>query len=58
MSKSVKVPAEIYSRVSGYYRPVNQWNKGKQEEFACRTCINFSCETAPVLTEEFHSAIA
>ena len=31
--KSVQVPAEVYSRVSGYYRPVNQWNKGKQEEF-------------------------
>jgi hypothetical protein len=30
------VPAEIYSRVSGYYRPVNQWNKAKQEEFKDR----------------------
>jgi anaerobic ribonucleoside-triphosphate reductase len=28
-----KVPAEIYSRVVGYYRPVDQWNKGKKEEF-------------------------
>jgi anaerobic ribonucleoside-triphosphate reductase len=28
-----KVPAEIYSRVSGYYRPVAQWNRAKQEEF-------------------------
>lgn len=28
-----KIAAEVYSRVSGYYRPVNQWNKGKQEEF-------------------------
>ena len=24
---------EVYSRVTGYYRPVNRWNKGKQEEF-------------------------
>jgi ribonucleoside-triphosphate reductase len=24
---------EIYSRVVGYLRPVNQWNKGKQTEF-------------------------
>lgn len=24
---------EIYSRVVGYLRPVNQWNKGKQQEF-------------------------
>ena len=24
---------EIYSRVCGYYRPVANWNRGKQEEF-------------------------
>ena len=24
---------EVYSRVVGYLRPVDQWNKGKQEEF-------------------------
>lgn len=28
-----KIPVEVYSRVVGYYRPVNQWNKGKKEEF-------------------------
>jgi ribonucleoside-triphosphate reductase (formate) len=27
---------EIYSRVVGYLRPVNQWNCGKQEEFSER----------------------
>lgn len=27
------VPVEVYSRVVGYFRPVNQWNKGKREEF-------------------------
>ncbi|MEZ0337365.1 MAG: anaerobic ribonucleoside-triphosphate reductase, partial [Aquificaceae bacterium] len=26
-------PAEVYSRVVGYYRPVQRWNRGKQEEF-------------------------
>lgn len=26
-------PTEVYSRVVGYYRPVQNWNKGKQEEF-------------------------
>jgi len=30
------VPCEVYSRVVGYLRPVNQWNKGKQEEFSQR----------------------
>lgn len=24
---------EIYSRVTGYFRPVTCWNRGKQEEF-------------------------
>jgi anaerobic ribonucleoside-triphosphate reductase len=24
---------EVYSRVVGYYRPVQNWNKGKREEF-------------------------
>ena len=27
---------EVYSRVVGYLRPVNQWNRGKQQEFADR----------------------
>lgn len=33
---NVKIPAEVYSRVSGYYRPVKQWNRGKQSEHADR----------------------
>ena len=31
-----KIPVEVYSRVVRYFRPVNHWNKGKQEEFADR----------------------
>ena len=31
-----KIPTEIYSRVSGYFRPTNQWNKAKQAEFKDR----------------------
>lgn len=27
---------EVYSRIVGYLRPVKQWNKGKQAEFAVR----------------------
>ena len=30
---SCKERTEVYSRVVGYYRPVQQWNKGKQEEY-------------------------
>ena len=28
---------EIYSRITGYYRPVQNWNDGKLQEFADRT---------------------
>ena len=33
MEKEKRMPVEVYSRVVGYFRPVNQWNKGKEEEF-------------------------
>jgi ribonucleoside-triphosphate reductase len=31
---------EVYSRVVGYLRPVNQWNSGKQQEFIDRKMFN------------------
>jgi len=31
-----KGPAEVYSRIVGYYRPVQNWNNGKREEFKFR----------------------
>ncbi len=27
---------EIWSRIVGYYRPTNNWNNGKKEEFSIR----------------------
>lgn len=30
-------PTEIYSRITGYYRPVQNWNDGKLQEYANRT---------------------
>lgn len=36
IGKTLKIPVEVYSRVVGYFRPVDQWNKGKQEEFRDR----------------------
>ena len=27
---------EVYSRVCGFFRPVQQWNKGKREEYRQR----------------------
>jgi ribonucleoside-triphosphate reductase len=41
---------EVYSRVVGYLRPVDQWNDGKQAEFAMRKTFDRSVvmATAPV----------
>lgn len=33
---------EVYSRIVGYIRPVNQWNKGKQMEFHNRTVFEIA----------------
>ena len=35
-----KIETEIFSRISGYFRPVSQWNRGKKEEFKERKYIN------------------
>ena len=34
-------PCEVYCRVCGYYRPVEDMNCGKQEEFHDRQNFNF-----------------
>ena len=31
---------EVYSRITGYYRPVQNWNDGKAQEFKDRTVYN------------------
>ena len=37
MAKKGKLTkCEIFSRVVGYYRPISQWNDGKQQEFIKR----------------------
>jgi len=34
------VRTEVYSRIVGYYRPVQSWNNGKREEFSQREYIS------------------
>jgi ribonucleoside-triphosphate reductase len=31
-----KNTASVYARISGYYRPLKNWNEGKASEFASR----------------------
>jgi len=33
---------EVYSRITGYYRPVSNWNKGKEAEFKSRKVYGVS----------------
>lgn len=35
-----RTKCEIYSRIVGYLRPVQQWNLGKKEEFKERKVFN------------------
>ena len=34
-------PTEVYSRITGYYRPVQNWNKGKAQEYKDRKTYSF-----------------
>ena len=36
----IKIPTEVFSRVSGFYRPLNQWNPGKKSEYNDRKMAN------------------
>lgn len=37
MATKCDAKTEVYSRVCGFFRPVQQWNKGKKEEFKDRS---------------------
>lgn len=45
-----KKPCEIYSRIVGYLRPVEQWNKGKKSEFRDRKTVPTATLTEKVIT--------
>lgn len=36
MTNKTRIPCEVYSRITGYYRPVMSWNEGKSQEFKDR----------------------
>lgn len=46
MSDKKKVPCEVYSRVVGYIRPIQNWNKGKRQEFKERATYRVEKEQA------------
>ncbi len=48
-------PTEVYSRITGYYRPVQNWNDGKSQEFKDRRVYNIGrsvlTHQGPVMTD-------
>ena len=44
---------EVYSRVTGYFRPVSAWNKGKKEEFKDRKVFKVVCAFFALATAFF-----
>jgi len=40
MNSETKCKVEVFSRVTGFFRPVQSWNKGKAEEFKDRKKFN------------------
>lgn len=42
---------EVFSRVVGYMRPVQNWNNGKKEEFAMRKTFNIENPKRPCKCE-------
>ena len=50
-------PAEVYSRIVGYYRSVRNWNKGKREEYGERRLYRIGNDgpravPSPIFTRE------
>ena len=47
-----QAPTEVYSRITGYYRPVQNWNDGKLQEYANRKEYDIAtsvCKKQPTL---------
>ena len=54
-------PSEVYSRITGYYRPVQNWNAGKTQEFKERKLYNIATSkmtSSPVKECADHTAAA
>lgn len=45
MKKIKRQPCEVFSRIVGYIRPVQQWNIGKKAEFADRKVFKVESKT-------------
>jgi len=51
--RKTRCEVEVFSRVTGFFRPVQSWNKGKAAEFSDRK--SFCLESADVAKEDADS---
>ena len=51
-------PTEVYSRITGYYRPVQNWNDGKAQEYKDRKVYDIGASMQAHFTQEKESAPA
>lgn len=42
-----RIPCEVYSRIVGYLRPIQNWHRGKQQEFKERRTFRIRQEEEP-----------
>jgi len=47
-----QIPCEVYSRIVGYFRPVSNWNDGKNQEFKERQEFTEKDSVNSMLIEE------
>ena len=52
MSEKCDARTEVYSRVCGFFRPVQQWNRGKKEEYRQRTPYKIGAGGGPMEPEK------
>jgi hypothetical protein len=43
---------EIYSRITGYHRPLKNWNAGKQNEFTNRKCYKITVNNNKIVSSD------
>lgn len=51
----IAIPCEVYSRIVGYFRPVQFWNDGKRQEFEERKEIKLGSEVIKSFREKLES---
>jgi len=53
-----KCSVEVFARVTGFFRPVQSWNKGKVEEFKDRKKYSLNMNAAENGTQNDNSRVA